>query len=309
MTVLVTGATGFLGTLLVRLLAERGVRVRAFARATSRTATIEALGAEVVRGSFEDAASLATATRGVVAVVHAAGGGIARSVAEIYDNNTRSTRALVDAAREAGCCRFVLVSSLTARDQRSHYGKSKRAAEVAALEASGSMQVVVLRPPALYGPGEHRMVPLFAAARRGFVPTVHPTGTLSMLHGADCAEAIARALEGDASGVFFVGEERIYGRREMAELIGRAVGRRVRVVSIPAPALRIAARASELWGRLRDRPVMFGVDKTRDVLYPHQCGDPRPAFDALGWRTERSFEAGAREALQGYVERGWLPPA
>jgi len=309
MTVLVTGATGFVGTLLVRTLRERGLSVRAFARKTSQTAAIEALGAEVVRGSFGDPASLARAAQGVDAVVHAAGGGIARSVAEVYTNNTESTRALVHAATEAGCRSFVLISSLAARDARSHYGKSKRAAEIVALAAGDRMRVVVLRPPALYGPGEHRMVPLFAAARRGFVPTVHPTGTLSMLHGADCAEAVARALETDARGVYFIGEERIYGRKEMAQLVGRAVGREVRVIAIPPPALKLLARGSELWGRIRNRPVMFGVDKSRDVLQRHQSGDPRAAFDALGWRPKHDFATGAVEAHEGYQARGWLPRA
>ncbi|MCB9596783.1 MAG: NAD(P)-dependent oxidoreductase [Sandaracinaceae bacterium] len=306
MRVLVTGATGFVGEWLVRALVARGHEVVAFARASSRTEGIEALGASVRRGAFDDPGSLARAVDGVDAVAHLAGGGIARSDEEIYVNNTGSTRALFGAARDAAVRRFVLVSSLTARDAISHYGRSKRAAERVVLEDTSGPSVMVLRPPALYGPGEHRMVPLFAAARRGVVPTVHPRGTLSMLHGADCAEAIACALESEARGVVFVGEERVYGRREMAEIVGRAVGRRVRVVAIPPPALRVAARASELVGRLRDRPVMFGVDKTRDVLQPHQVGDPREAFARLGWRPTRDFERGAREALEDYVARGWL---
>lgn len=306
MKVLVTGATGFLGGWLVRALRADGHAVRAFARATSDTEAIEALGVEVCRGSFGDEASLARAARGVDAVVHAAGGGIAKRVADIYRGNTDSTRALLDAAVVAGCARFVLVSSLAARDPASHYGKSKRAAELAALERQGDLHVVVLRPPALYGPGEHRMVGLFAAARRGLVPTVHPDGTLSMLHGADCAAAIVRALTTDARGVYFIGERRVYGRREMAELVGRAVDRPVRVVAIPPTVLKLAARGNDLWGKLRDRPVMLGLDKTRDVLRPHQTGDPGPAFEALGWRPTRDFESGAREAYADYRRRGWL---
>jgi len=304
--VLVTGATGFLGEHLVRALRDGRHDVHAFARATSRTRRIEALGASVLRGSFDDAASLDLAAAGMDAVVHAAGGGMTPRAADMIRNNTDSTRALVDAARRAGCQTFLLVSSLAARDARSHYGKSKRAAEQAALEGAGDMRLTVLRPPTLYGPGEHRMVPLFRAARRGVVPTVHPEGTLSMLHGADCAEAVVCALESDARGVFFVGEERVYLRREMAELVGRAVGRDVRVLALPPRALRVLAHGAELYGRVTRRPVFLTVDKTRDIEQPHQCGDPRPAFSALRWRPRRDFEQGAREALADYVDRGWL---
>ncbi|MEZ4337018.1 MAG: NAD(P)-dependent oxidoreductase [Sandaracinaceae bacterium] len=304
--VLVTGATGFLGEHLVEALIADGATVRAFARASSRTDTIEALGAEVARGAFDDASSLERALDGIDAVVHAAGGGIVRRTEEMYRNNAGSTRALLDAARAADVRRFVLVSSLAARDPVSHYGKSKLAAEELALAHTDGPSVIALRPPALYGPGEHRMVPLFRAAQRGVVPTVHPKGTLSMLHGADCAQAIVRALASDARGVFFVAEERIYGRREMAEIVGRAVGRRVVVPAIPPPALRLAALGAEALGRLRDRPVMFGLDKCRDVVRPHQSGDPRESFDALGWRPTHDFEHGAVDAYEDYLARGWL---
>ena len=311
MKVLVTGATGFLGEWLVQKLIEGGHDVRAFARASSRTETVERLGATVVRGGFSDPASLDRAMDGMRAVIHAAGGGIARSTAEIYRKNAGSTRALIRAAQRADCQRFVLVSSLAARDAISHYGQSKRNAELAALGAHGStmhgdLHVVVLRPPALYGPGEHRMVPLFKAARRGFVPMVHPQGTLSLLHGEDCASALVAALHTPESGVFFVAERRIYQRREMAELIGRAVERDVTVVSVPPPLLTALAAASDLYGRVRDRPTMFGLDKSRDVLRPHQAADPSRAYEALDWSPEHSFEAGAREALSDYITRGWL---
>ena len=320
MSVLVTGATGFLGSHVVDALARRDVEVTAFARATSQTAGIEARGVKVVRGSFLDEASVIAACRGHDVVVHLAGGGIARSAAEIYRNNTGATACLARAAASVGVERFIFVSSLAAHGPsqrgapareddpdapRSHYGRSKLDAERALGSFPG--RVTILRPPALYGPGEHRMVGLFRAAERGFVPMVHPTGTVSLLHGADCASAIARAVVAPSGGGrFYLAERHVYLRREMAHLIGAAVGRRVRVVPIAPPLLRAAAEVSELSGKLRQRPVMFGRDKVRDLVAPHQACDPTRASTALEWTASHDFAQAAVETYRDYQRRGWL---
>ncbi|MCC6877451.1 MAG: NAD(P)-dependent oxidoreductase [Sandaracinaceae bacterium] len=320
MRVLVTGATGFLGPHLLRALAERGHDLRVLARPSSDARALG--GVEVVRASFDDRAALEAAMRGAGAIVHAAGGGIATEVRAIYRANTGSTRALLRAA-PSSLRRFVLVSSLAAhgpsladrpareidRDEpRSHYGKSKLAAEGIALGHRPRFDVVILRPPALYGPGEHRMAPLFRAAARGFVPMVHPHGTLSLLHGADCARAIAIATDHPAArGTYYAAEPRAYGRREMAEHIGRALGRRVRVVPVAPAALSIAGVANEIAARWTGAEPLLTGDKARDAGEPHQACDPTRLTSELGWRCEHDFERGAREALASYRERGLVP--
>ncbi|MCB9602453.1 MAG: NAD(P)-dependent oxidoreductase [Sandaracinus sp.] len=321
MRVLLTGATGFLGGELVDVFLARGWSVRAFVRATSRVETLEARGVEIVRGSFARLETLADATAGTDAVVHAAGGGIVRRPEDFERANVATTKQVLAGIRAAGGTRrFVLVSSLAAHgpsapdrpareeesDQpRSLYGKSKLAAERAAL--AERFPVTVVRPPALYGPGEHRLVPLFRAALRGVVPMVHPDGTLSMLSGHDCAEAIARVIEVEPEArTLFLAEPRPYGRRQMAEWVGEAVGKRVAVLPIPVPVLRAAAFGSELAGRLRDQPVAFTRDKVRDLAAPHQCCDPSRAMEELFWAPRDDFASGAKAMVQAYRAKGWL---
>lgn len=318
--VLVTGATGFLGAHLVEVLLREGHDLVAFARPSSRTEAIEAQGVRVARGAFDDAESLRRAAASVDAIVHAAGGGIVRELRDYYDGNTESTRALLRAAPST-LARFVLISSVAAHGPsergrpanegipdapRSHYGRSKRAAELATLRSG--LPATLLRPPALYGPGEHRMVPLFRAASRGVVPMVHPSGTLSLLSGADCAEAVARALAvPHPSGVYYVAEPEPMVRSEMAQAIGRAVtGRDVRVLAIPAGGVRTGAAIAEGIGRWRGEPSHLNRDKARDMTAPHQSCDPSLAMRALGWRATERFATSAPAIAEAYRRRGWL---
>ena len=127
------------------------------------------------------------------------------------------------------------------------------------------------------------------------------------LHGADCAEAIARALEvAHPSGAYFVAEPAPYLRRDMARHIGAAVGRSVRVVPVPPLAMQAIGAAAELAGRLRDRPVMLSRDKAADATQRHQSCDPRRAMATLDWAPRHDFERGARDAYADYQRRGWL---
>ncbi|MEZ4441247.1 MAG: NAD(P)-dependent oxidoreductase [Polyangiaceae bacterium] len=324
MRVVVTGATGFLGHHLVRALLAEGHEVVAFARLESRTASLEALGITVARGSLFDAGDRQRILDGAEVVVHAAGGGMVGAREDILRANTETTRALVEAAPNT-LQHFVLISSLAAHGPsepdrpaiesdpdrpQSAYGESKCLAEGIALAARARFRVTALRAPALYGPGEHRLLPLFRLARRGVIPMVHPEGTLSLLHGADCARAVTRAIaatEAD-SGVYYLAEPRRYRRSEMARLIAAAVGREARILPIPTLGIRAAGRASEVWARLSGQPSPLSRDKVRDLVGRHQACDPTRAIHAFAWQPAMAFREGAVETYRDYLARGWLPP-
>lgn len=323
MRVLITGGTGFLGGHIVHELKSAGYEPIVFARSSSDTARLEQLGIEVRRGAFDAAASLRKACDGVQAVVHAAGGGVVREVADYYRANSESTEALLANMRPD--TRFVLISSLAAhgpaKQERtgfdspvafeddgdrpnSHYGKAKKQAELAC--ANSDLRCTILRPPALYGAGEYRMIPLFRLAQRGVVPTVHPEGTLSLLSGRDCARAVVSALSGEHEGMYYVSEPRPITRRAMAKAIAQ-FGGHSRVISIPQSVVLGAGRLSEALARARGKRAMFNRDKAADICAPHQSCDPSKAEATLGWRAKERFIRSTLQIGQAYREKGWLP--
>jgi nucleoside-diphosphate-sugar epimerase len=194
---LVTGASGFVGSFVTRRLRTEGFQVRALARRPESEAEVRALGAEPVRGSMTDAASLREALSGTHFVVHCAATG-SDDLAEAMAINTTGTATLLEAARAAGCERFVHISTLAVYDlegledidessplvaEGGPYAVSKAEADRRVLEAmTQGMPAVILRPPAILG--------------------VHPTSTW----GHKVPRAIASgqfAVAGDGESHFF----------------------------------------------------------------------------------------------------------
>jgi nucleoside-diphosphate-sugar epimerase len=182
MWVLLTGGTGFIGLRLAQRLLAAGHGVRAVVRPMSRAAPLTEAGAEVEAIGLRDPRALSAALEGMDVVVHAAGGGVMRRPEDLEGAHVTTTRVLAEAARDRRP-RVLFLSSLAAQGPagldapateadgpapRSTCGRAKRAAE-RALPASG-LDVAILRPPAVYGPGDPRLRPLFRAARRGWLP-------------------------------------------------------------------------------------------------------------------------------------------
>ncbi|UJR84833.1 NAD-dependent epimerase/dehydratase family protein [Sandaracinus amylolyticus] len=203
MKLLVTGATGKVGSRLARRLALRGDHVRALVRDPSRAEALRALGVEIVRGDLLDVASLEAAVRGVDAVVHCAAFFRGATAEEAHATNDLGTQHLAAAARRASVGRFVFTSTglvyganggRAAREDdpctpAPGYPASKLAAERALFAVEG-LDVRVLRLPFVYGDGDPHIeeaVPMM----RGFLPAQR----MSLGHHADVAQAVARVLD------------------------------------------------------------------------------------------------------------------
>ena len=243
----ITGATGFLGRHLVGALAEQGWRVRALVRRDAVLAAPAGVEPEIVIGGLSDDGALDRLCRGAEVVVHVAGLIKAASFAAFAKVNVDGSRRVAEAALRAGVGRFLAVSSLAAREpQLSPYAASKRAGE-AAIQAVLGDRVRVLRPPAIYGPGDLETLSVFEAARRlPLAPVFDPRARIAMIHVADAARQIAAAADcGPDKAVVALSDARAegYSWREIVGAAAQAVGRSPRLLQLPSAVLTAAGVA------------------------------------------------------------------
>ena len=297
-TIAVTGGAGFLGAHVLRRLRAGGHTVKALTRQPRRSDDDPLL--TWIQGSLSDREALADLVTGTDVVVHMAGAIKALSRSAFFAANRDGTRALVDAARNAGVGKFVLVSSLAAREPAlSPYAASKRAGEFCLEQNAGMMDTVVLRPPAIYGPGDRETARLFQMAANGFVLAPSgPDARVSMIHAADAASAVeaccvadqpARPLEiGDGAGDG-------YTWTDLAEAASGAVAREVKLIRLPDVFLWSAGAFGTLSGALTRRPAMLTLGKVPELLHPDWVArGPLPH----GWEPQWTLKNGFKDSVE-----------
>jgi nucleoside-diphosphate-sugar epimerase len=308
--VAVTGATGFIGRRLVQLLADSGYAVRAFARKPQAQAGPKSGAVDWITGTLEDRNALDALAEGAEAIVHCAGAIKAYSRDAFLEVNAGGTRRLAEAAASrANPPRLIHLSSIAAREPLlSSYAASKRAGEVALKPFAEKLRPVILRPPAVYGPGDGETLRIFSMAERGLFPVPWGrAGRISMVHVDDVGRAVLAALKmappagivihefDDASGG--------YTLAEIAQAAGRALGTSPRLVPVPVPALYGIGVLGSIVARVTGRPTLINWGKVSEILHPDwvAAGPPIAGYNP-GWDINKGFE----NAVNWYRSRGML---
>jgi nucleoside-diphosphate-sugar epimerase len=311
--VALTGATGFIGGHLARRLVEDGWRVRVLSRRASALEGNPEVA--VVTGSLEDRDALERLVEGVQVVIHCAGLVKGVSATDFHSVNALGTKRLVETvARRAWHARFIMMSSIVARSPEiSPYAASKRAGEVEVMRRGGDLRWIILRPAAVYGPGDRATLPFFRQISRGIAlfPSP-PEPRVSLVHVRDLVASVAALLDTDVirEGIFEVGDQRPNGYT-WSELIAEAV-RALRndgkVLQIPVPRSMCRFAASLNLARC----VLFGSEarltpaKVDELYHPDWVCRDEGLMRQTGWRPQMGLAEGFQETVAWYREQRWL---
>lgn len=301
MKIAMTGGTGFVGSRLIETAAGRELTIRALTRRPMRSR----VGIEWVLGSLEDEQSLRDLVTGADAVIHVAGVLKGRRAQDFERCNVEGTRSLAAAAEQAGVRRFVHVSSLAAREpQLSLYGASKAKAE--AVVRDSGLPFAIVRPPAVYGPGDRETLELFRMAKRGLM-LMPPPGRISVLHADDLsALLLSLASDGGGEGLTIEPDDARPGgwsHRAFGQALGEAVGTRPRIVHAPAFLLHAGAGIDQF---VRRSNAKLTRDRAAYFAHPDWVASAAHAPPPELWRPEIETKRGLRETALWYRGQGWL---
>lgn len=290
--VLVTGATGCLGRHLAESLVQDGLHVRALTQQSSNTTHLDQLGVDVQRGSLVEQADLERAVGGVDTVFHLGGlvlddrpDDTSEALWQQIDRfNVQGTERLARAAAAAGARRFVFCSSVRLagfgnqllwdeddpRTPSDLYSRGKAQAEAALLQVGRDtgLEVVHIRPRFIYGNHDRYVMPqLVKTAGRGFLPL--PGGGESIwgiVYVQDCVQALRLAAERPVAGqAFNITSGEVLSLREILTEVAHAMGRPLRILNVPMPAVSAMVALVEYGSKVAGRrpPISRALLKWR----------------------------------------------
>src|SRR5258708_5445208 len=326
MAVIVTGATGFIGSHLAQALAAAGEEVRCLVRRPGPVSSPAGSRFYLADFSVSDLAVPNSVCESVDTIYHVAGATRAVSTSAFHEANVAITQRLLARAAQGGARpRFVYISSQAAAGPTPEgkaplseddppvpieaYGRSKLEAE-RALSAWSILPFTIVRPVAVYGPRDRDFLSMFRLVRRGIA--IYPgirDATVTTIFVGDLVRGIIAAANAPAAmgGTYFMGHAQAATWQTIYRSAGEIAGRsRLREVDIPLPLVRIGALAGDLFGRLTRHPLLLTNNKAA-LAAPRfwTCSSARAQRD-FAWIATTSLHDGLRSTYDWYLRHQWL---
>jgi len=328
MTVLVTGATGFVGSHVARHLVDAGHSVRVLVRSTSNPQLLEGLAVERCAGDLRDVISLDRAMRGVRRVFHVAADYRlwSRNPDEIYQSNVEGTKRLFEVARRSSVERIVYTStvatlfiptptgSLPNEDTRAtidqmvgHYKRSKFLAEIEAIRAAAEgVPVVIVNPTTPIGPGDWKPTPtgrIIVDFLKGKMPAYVDTG-LNLVSVGDVAAGHLLAADKGRIGERYLLGARNMTLKEILQALAPIAGRPAPRIRLPHAVAIAAAHVDEFFSRFTGREPQIPVEGAKMARYRMFVASDK-AERELGYRPG-PVEPALEQAVRWYQEHGYV---
>ncbi len=323
--VLVTGATGFIGSHLVEALLKKGIHVRCLLRNPDNLKWLRNLPVEVVQGDITHKDSLKEAVKDVDQVYHLAG--VTKAVKEktYLEVNANGTKNLVMAILEKNprLKKLIYLSSLAAagpsRDGSkkesdpcepiSPYGQSKWMGEEFALAYAHELPLLILRPSAVYGPRDRDIYSFFKCLSKRIHPCLTgPAQHLSLCYVEDLVQAILMAGEAQTKSgeIFFLSDGHSYRIEEVGDTFAQVMGVSPLRLRLPKEMIFGIAFFSEYLSRLSKKPSLINRGKARELVQRNWTCDITKAKTMLGFRPQFSLLEGAQLTFNWYKKEKWL---
>lgn len=299
-TLAVTGGTGFVGQHLLRMARGQDYEVRALTRGWKPPEE----DVTWVDGALDRPESLVKLCGGADAVIHIAG--LISGTRSAFDAvNAGGTAAMIDAARQAGVRRFIHISSLAAREpELSDYGRSKAKSE--RLVAASGLEWTIIRPPAVYGPGDRETLELFKMARRGIV-ALPPAGRFSLVHVEDLCRLILAVIdEPDTVSESYEPDDGRAGgweHKEFARTLGEIFGKKTKALAVPKAVMKTASQLDRLFRR---GGAKLTADRVSYFCHHDWVITAARRPPASLWQPEIETQAGLEATAAWYRTEGWL---
>ena len=326
MKVLVTGASGFTGSHLVRLLTEAGHQVRVLVRPSSRLDLLEGLSPEQIHGDLTDGESIRRAVTGTERIFHLAAVYREAKLPDrvYYDVNVEGAQRLAEAALSEGGVPLIYCSTCGVHGEVAEppadeeapynpgdiYQETKVEAEklLLSMKRERGLHLVIIRPVGIYGPGDRRFLKLFRGVARRHFPMIGKGDVFYHLtHVEDVARGFMRAAEvSSANGkAFIIAGERYTTIKELIEIIARAANVPPPRLRLPAGPMYAAAVVCEgIFRPLGIEPPLYR--RRLDFFLKHRAFKIDKARNELGWKPEVDLEQGIGLTLDYYRSQGWL---
>jgi len=327
--ILITGATGFIGNFLVDEALKRGYETTIAVRKTSKFKHQENKNIKIIQFDFSDSDRLNILVRSLPRfdyVIHNAGVTKALNKDDYFEVNQRNTSRFITALLEPGKTpdKFLLMSSLAAFGPGdpengqpvrltsiprpvTAYGESKLAAEKF-LMAQAGLPYIIIRPTAVYGPGEKDIFGTIKLMNQGLD---FQAGTknqcLTFIYVKDLARLVFDAIESPLSNrAYFATDGNLYGSRDLGKIVSRRLNRKFIHLALPVWLVKIIGALAELVCRISKETPALNREKVNELSACNWNCDVEPLRSELNFKAGYNLETGMNETIDWYRKEKWI---